>query len=283
MVTAEKADHGRDAAEPVSVAAVHVLVVDDNLANQKLALAMVARLGFTADAVSNGAEAVEVFRNNAKRYAAILMDCQMPVMDGYEATAAIRALERGHPRVPIIALTASAMGGAQERCLAAGMDDYVAKPIVMDELREVLRRWTRSAPQTAEADATAVPATGMPAEVFDAGRVAALRAIDVPGSPDVFKHFATMFLDGAMEQVGALDEALSDGDGERARRAAHTLRGGAATVGAQRLAELCGALEEQVVSGAPGAADTLALIRAELDHVRSSLGRLPSPGDDSDT
>jgi signal transduction histidine kinase/CheY-like chemotaxis protein len=116
-----------------------VLVVDDNAANQKVALRMVERLGYRGDVATTGAEAVNMLGKG--RYDAVLMDCQMPEMDGYEASRQIRHNERGGRRVPIIAMTADAVSGERERCLAAGMDDYVSKPVRLHVVAAVLERW----------------------------------------------------------------------------------------------------------------------------------------------
>jgi len=124
-----------------------VLAADDNAVNKKLITRLLEKAGYVADAVENGREAVEAMTR--VEYDAVLMDCQMPVMDGFEATTVIRAAESGRSRrVPIIALTASAMASDRERCLAAGMDDYLTKPIKPAELAEVLARWV---PQPVEA------------------------------------------------------------------------------------------------------------------------------------
>jgi CheY-like chemotaxis protein len=123
-----------------------ILVAEDNSVNQRVAVAILKRLGYNVRLASNGAEAIQAALSEP--HAAILMDCQMPEMDGYEATAAIRAFEGAAGRTPIIAMTANAMEGDRERCLAAGMNDYIAKPIRVDDLRAVLARWT--APQSSE-------------------------------------------------------------------------------------------------------------------------------------
>jgi two-component system sensor histidine kinase/response regulator len=117
----------------------HVLIAEDNLVNQKVARALVTRLGYLVDVVVNGAEAVRAVRE--RHYDAILMDCQMPDMDGYAATQAIRRMEIGVRETPIIAVTAHALEGDREKALAAGMDDYVPKPIQTAQLAEALRRW----------------------------------------------------------------------------------------------------------------------------------------------
>lgn len=121
----------------------HALVVEDNLVNQRVATALLTRLGFQTEAVSHGRAAVERVKENRTDYAVILMDCQMPVMDGYEATRAIREWESGNnrPQVPIIALTADALPGTETACREAGMNDYLAKPVRKENLRSVLSRW----------------------------------------------------------------------------------------------------------------------------------------------
>lgn len=113
-----------------------VLVAEDNQVNQKVVVALLKKLGLAAELVNNGLEAVEKYTTN--EYAAIFMDCQMPVMDGYEATRRIRALNR--PRVPIIALTAATASRDRQLALEAGMDDFVSKPIQFEELARILAR-----------------------------------------------------------------------------------------------------------------------------------------------
>jgi two-component system sensor histidine kinase/response regulator len=121
---------------------VRVLVVEDNAANLKLSVRMIERLGYRADVAGNGAEAVSILESMP--YDAVLMDCQMPELDGYEATKLIRKNETGGRRVPIIAMTAAALSGDRERCLAAGMDDYISKPIKLHVVAAVLERWLAS-------------------------------------------------------------------------------------------------------------------------------------------
>ncbi len=118
---------------------VRVLVAEDNPVNQRVAVRMLARLGISADVVANGLEAIESF--GRQPYALVLMDCQIPELDGFEATTRIRAGEGPDRRTPIIAMTAAAMKGDRDRCLAAGMDDYVSKPVLAENLQAVLARW----------------------------------------------------------------------------------------------------------------------------------------------
>jgi CheY-like chemotaxis protein len=128
--------NGDHAASPPTI-----LLVEDNLVNQKVALRQLQKLGYAVAVATNGREGVEMALRG--RYALLLMDCQMPEMDGYEATRAIRAAERDAGRyTPIVAMTANAMEGDREACLAAGMDDYLAKPLRMEDLGAMIGRWT---------------------------------------------------------------------------------------------------------------------------------------------
>jgi two-component system, sensor histidine kinase and response regulator len=122
------------------------LIVEDNAANLKVAVRMVERLGYRADVAGNGSEALNAL--GQVRYDAVLMDCQMPEMDGYEATREIRRGEHDGRHLPIIAMTASAMAGDRERCLAAGMDDYISKPVKLHIVAAVLERWLGEATVT---------------------------------------------------------------------------------------------------------------------------------------
>jgi two-component system sensor histidine kinase/response regulator len=136
---------------PLTGARPRVLVAEDNPVNQRVAVRMLELLGLGADLASDGREAVQCFARQT--YAAVLMDCQMPELDGFVASVRIRAREGAGHRTPIIAMTASAMRGDRERCLASGMDDYLAKPVTIDNLRAVLRRWLPLAGDLAPLDA----------------------------------------------------------------------------------------------------------------------------------
>jgi len=121
-----------------------VLVVEDNEVNQLVAVSMLTKLGYRSHVVASGGEAIEALSEDD--FAAVLMDCQMPGMDGYDATREIRRREGNRRRIPVIAMTAGAMNGDRERCLSAGMDDYITKPVRTEELGKVLQRWSGRLP-----------------------------------------------------------------------------------------------------------------------------------------
>jgi CheY-like chemotaxis protein len=127
--------------DPECLPDAHILLVEDNRVNQKVATGLLRRLGLEIELAENGVEALEKLKNDS--WDLVLMDCQMPEMDGYECTRLWREHEGDHParRLPIVAMTAAALSGDRQRCLSAGMDDYLTKPIRRDELSSILRRW----------------------------------------------------------------------------------------------------------------------------------------------
>lgn len=134
------------AATPKSAGECRVLVVEDNLVNQKVAMRMIQKLGYSVDVVADGRAAVDALEKEP--YDLVLMDCQMPVMDGYEATEEIRRREGDQKHTPIVALTAHAVASNRQRCLEIGMDDFVTKPVTTDQLRRVLENWINPTPVT---------------------------------------------------------------------------------------------------------------------------------------
>jgi len=228
--------------EPVAMPAIklrenaRVLVAEDNPVNQRVAALQLKRLGINADIVANGAEAVEALSRSD--YDLVLMDCQMPEMDGYEATEEMRRSETTMKHTPVIALTANALAGERERCLRAGMDDYLAKPVIESELARILARW--------------IPADERP--VLDPSVVAHLRSLD-DGSGTFLAEIATLFLQDTPPRVEAIRRALEQNDATRMADQAHALKSSAANVGATALRELCIEIEaigmRGNVAGAP--------------------------------
>ena len=256
-------------------ARAHLLLVEDNPVNQKVAARTLERLGYRVAVAQNGLEALEALAR--KPYAAVLMDVQMPEMDGYEATAEIRKREEtSGRRTPIIAMTANAMQGDREKALASGMDDYLSKPVRQEELSEVLGRWV---PQVDAADVARVPATEHGAARVPDGNVderpldpevlAVLREL---GDDELLKELVEMFLDDASTRLAALRGALDGGDAGSVEREAHTLKGSSGNMGAKKMAAICAELQEAGASGDhPRAAELLGRLDEEFGRVRPAI------------
>lgn len=213
-----------------------VLLVEDDVVNQEVETLMLERLGFEVDVVADGAEAVTAAA--AGGYAAILMDCQLPVLDGYQATIAIRGGEAPGARVPIIGLSVHT---DRQRCFEAGMDDHLAKPFALDALADALGR---AAPEAA-AGATA-PADS----VLDPVIVEQLRALARAGNADLLHKLQASFARDTPERLHALRAAVAAGDAEAVAFNVHTLKGGAANLGATELVAICERIERS--AGVPG-------------------------------
>nr|BFE73760.1 hypothetical protein GCM10020092_070610 [Actinoplanes digitatis] len=246
-----------------------VLLVEDNATNQIVAAGVLAHLGFEVDIAADGVQALD--RGADRTYLAVLMDCQMPRMDGYEATRRWREREEqaaapGEPpaRTPIIAMTAAALKEDRERCLAAGMDDYLSKPFEPDDLADALGRWLDQAePEPAE-----TPGPDLPADTI-AHRLADLRRY---AQPDTVTNLITTFLDEAPGQLAELDLAVAAGDADAVRFAAHSLKGAASNLGAGAMASVCEILEASALHhDLTGARDTLGRLHIEFADVRGRL------------
>ncbi|GAC1531280.1 MAG: hypothetical protein NVS3B12_07010 [Acidimicrobiales bacterium] len=268
--TADHLPAGVDAATTLG----RILVAEDNEVNQVVASRMLQSLGYLVDVVANGAEALDAVLTTT--YDAVFMDCQMPVMDGYRATEEIRRRQPAGRRTPVIALTAGAMNGDGERCLAAGMDDYVTKPVMRDALRETLSRWTQPSSQLASTPPEPDHFSGDDTAVLDARVVAELQQLGREGGE--IAEVIIIFTRRCAERFDELSRAIDAGDAETVTQVAHSLRGSAATFGANRVAMLCAALEaaagDTVLRSAPELIreleQELALVRVCLDEAFAS-------------
>ncbi|NJD88636.1 MAG: response regulator [Betaproteobacteria bacterium] len=248
-----------------------VLLAEDNPVNQAVAVGMLESLGLAVDLAANGLEAVDRFAHG--RYDAILVDCQMPEVDGYAATSEIRRREQAtNHRVPIVALTANALEGDREVCIAAGMDDYVAKPFSREQLLAVLSRWL-PAPGAAPAPAAQAAAPADPGEPpVNPRALDAIRALGGAGSQALVRKVILAFLDDAPPALARMHAAAQAQDAAELRRVAHGMKSASANVGAERLSRLCKALEAAGGSGrAEGNATLLEEADAELGRVVDAL------------
>jgi len=241
------------------LAGKRILVVDDHIVNQQIATRMLARLGCEAHVAANGQEAVALHQDH--RYDLILMDCDMPVMNGYQATAGIRAAENGARHTPVIGWTAIALQEERLRCLGAGMDDFLTKPLRPAALAEALLRWI---PQR-DAGMPAA-AANLPADELESMR-------DVFGAD--FRELATLFLHDSLRRLVSLRVAVAEGDCTLAGRIAHSFAGSAASIGANRLSSTCRSLEAAARAGSvTGAAAALQVLEREYDDARQRLQRM---------
>jgi len=257
-----------------------ILVAEDNEVNQEVTVAMLQALSCEVEAVENGQLAVERVENES--FDLVLMDCQMPTMDGFAATRAIRARERearegGREvrRVPIIALTAHAMRGDRQECLAMGMDDYLTKPFTKAELREVLERWLTGSGDTASRreESTGERATALPANSdFRFDPAALQRLANAAGGRELVSRVVDKYLSSSAGLMAVLRDAVAVSDPEALRTAAHTLKSSSAQVGAVRLSALCKELEAVGRSGSmEGAAALADEIAGELETICERL------------
>jgi CheY-like chemotaxis protein len=251
-----------------------LLVVEDNELNQEVAMELLTGAGLLVDLAENGAIALEKVQQT--QYDLVFMDMQMPIMDGIEATQAIRKLPQ-FAVLPIVAMTANAMAGDRERCLQAGMNDHLSKPIDPEALWAMLLRWIKAG----EGDGAVGSASDRQIQMPHAAgpvleRFAGIDGLDTAtglrqalGRSALYLSLLRKFIAGQQDFAVRFDSALAVGDRSSAQRDAHTLRGVAAQLGAMRLAELAGQLEQSVREDAPAA-----LLDAPRAEIKQCLGEL---------
>lgn len=227
-----------------------VLLVEDNEVNQLVAGAMLEHWQVEHAIAANGKEAVEKWREYKPDL--ILMDCQMPIMDGYEATRTIRAQEKKPQHIPIIALTANAMQGDREKCFSAGMDDYLTKPFKEDDMHNMLGMWLSKAAMqgnsTREVQAMAPTVAYMNKVV--------LRNLQQFLNEDKLHTLLSRYLSDSASIIQQLEGALTSSNQDEARRLAHSLKSTSANVGAMPLSELAKELEDLAREGQLGQIST---------------------------
>ncbi|HJQ30043.1 MAG TPA: response regulator [Rubrobacter sp.] len=248
-----------------------ILLAEDYLVNQMVAVGMLERSGYQVDTVNNGREAVEALSRTP--YKAILMDIQMPEMDGYAATAEIRRREGDSRHTPIIAMTANAMQGDRERVLAAGMDDYVAKPVRREDLDAVLERWVpppERRPFTQESAGD--PGATSVATVLDLSVLESRRGPQEEGVPNALVKIVELYIEDVPLRLEALRGAVEREEAQEVEETAHVLKGGSGYMGAVRMVELCANLEEMGASGdLSRAPELLDAIEAEFRRLHPAL------------
>lgn len=272
-------------AEEAEAAGQLILVAEDNLTNQDVIRRQLNMLGYAAEIFENGVEALEAYRR--KDYAILLSDCHMPEMDGFELTAEIRKSEAGRDvRLLIVAITANALQGEAERCIAAGMDDYLSKPLEVPKLEAALQKWMPAADgdgtddtAVAEIQEEALPAQDLvtegpePGEACQGAEAGTVAAVDPAALKSVFgddeetfKEILNDFVQPATDNVAEIMAAYEERSADGVSKAAHKLKSSSRAVGANELADLCAALE------AAGHADDWDVITTQTPKLPQSLG-----------
>ena len=265
---------------------IRVLLAEDNVVNQQVAVFMLQARGYQVDVAGNGIEALEALARTP--YALVLMDCQMPEVDGYEATAEIRRREGSARHTPIIALTAHALRGERDKCIAAGMDDYLSKPITPDVLYATIRRWlpgstARTEPEpadiplqvTAPVSQAVEPLASEEEPIINPAVFGNFQKLQEPGAPDIIAQLIDLYLNELPARLTAVQQAIERGDAARLAQAAHSLKGSSASIGAQRAARACLELEKLGKAGdLTEAADLFAQLEQECVRAREALGKV---------
>ena len=262
---------GDDALQPVEVLrGARVLLVEDNVINQEVAAEFLHALGLEVELADNGATAIQMARQH--RYDVVLMDMQMPVLDGLDATREIRKLP-GLDRLPILAMTANAMAGDRARCLAAGMNDHIAKPIDPGELASRLLRWVRPRSPGERSVVVPVPANGAPA-AWRLSCLAGIAGLDArqglcqsAGRETLYLSLLSRFVASQADAPARLRRALEASRPDEAERIAHTLKGVAAQIGAPGLSERAQQLEQALRERVP----QVDALQAEVAEALASL------------
>jgi CheY-like chemotaxis protein/HPt (histidine-containing phosphotransfer) domain-containing protein len=258
-----------------------LLLAEDDAVNKKVANAFLTRLGFGVEIVSNGIQAVEALK--MRDYDLVFMDCMMPVMGGFEATAVIRdpsSTVRNH-KVPVIAMTASSLNGDRDKCIAAGMNDYLSKPLDIRELQGILQKWLPS--DSSESMETLAGHNPIITEeyrnVFDVEKFVK-RTL---GDRKLSREVAIVFLNSGEEYVTSIRSAISCGDSSELRHQAHKLKGATANLSLSMLCETAGKIEDMAVSGEiDKAEDLLSEMELRYDQAADALRiLLISPGDEA--
>jgi CheY-like chemotaxis protein/HPt (histidine-containing phosphotransfer) domain-containing protein len=269
---------------------VRLLLAEDNKVNQRVALSQLKKLGFTADAVMNGAMILNAMQDKA--YDIILMDCQMPEMDGYEATRRIRqtSLSDQAPSPYIIALTANTLEGDRQRCLDSGMNDYLTKPIDMFHLEEVLDRALQhlnididKAPRPEPSSSTnSLTNTDSPMTdnaskanpTLDLSTIECLRQLKNDQDLNPLADLIELYIKDATPRLTLIEKAIEEQNSSQVTAATHSLKGSSNNMGAKKLAALCGTLESSAKSNdLKPAPELLNQIKSEFALVKEALQR----------
>jgi len=250
-----------------------ILLVEDNPVNQKLVRKQLEKIGFSVQVVDTGRKAVEEYIKNSKDYQLILMDCQMPVMDGFEATRIIRKTEiSSNHHIPIIAMTANTTQEDRKSCLSAGMDDYVSKPVNVETVTRILDRWLYTE-RLRTGNGSGSQSESMPQfKTIDEQIIQSIRSLQANGQPDLLTDLIDTYFKESAEALEFIEKAIETTDFNLLLLKSHDLNGGSRNMGAIALAELCRRLELQARNGALENANKIFQeIKQEYQQVKEAL------------
>jgi CheY-like chemotaxis protein/HPt (histidine-containing phosphotransfer) domain-containing protein len=237
-----------------------VLLAEDNLVNQDVARAMLAKLGLEVEIAHNGKEALELVSKHD--YDVILMDCQMPVMDGLEATSLIRKQLKNGVKLPIIAVTANASEEDRSQCLGAGMNDFLSKPYSLNQLRQILLSWLPKEKINTTDTESKIPDTSTSnSPVLNPIQLDQIRSLDTSGKNQLIHRILQAFLETTESYIQQIEQTLIHENAESLRQAAHALKSSSANIGAESLAKICKELE---VYGKTGELSRAKLLKESL-------------------
>ncbi len=271
MITRHSVEEEHNALDQYDFNGFKILLAEDNPINQKVAVSLVEKQGFEVVVAGNGQEAIDIFKQGT--FHAVLMDCQMPVKDGFEATAEIIEYEsQNKTKTPIIALTANAMESDREKCLAAGMVDFVPKPFSREVLLEVIKRWVNGDTNM----------TAPPDEIIKVQQPSATNAIDQitinqlkEDMGEDFGELIPVFIESTREIIDSLETSFVDNDTEVFMRHAHSLKSSSANLGGFNLSNLAASLEHHAKSGnLPDSVDFMIELRSEILRMENELAEI---------
>jgi CheY-like chemotaxis protein len=263
----------------MSITDFSVLLVDDNHTNQEMGRAMIEALGCRIDVASNGYEALD--RVECTRYDIIFMDCQMPLLDGLEATRLIRRQEKqqGRPRVVIVAMTGDSADEGRRRCLDAGMDDHLCKPFRMDDLSHIIEKWStdisilHSAACSEELDTNPVSSGNGAGNCLDRRSLDNIRSLG-PDGPRILSEIINIYLNDSPILLDRLNESFNASDAQGVAKAAHSLKSTSAGLGAAGLAAICKQVEDMARGNSiDGVNALISMIGSRYEEVKRALKR----------
>ena len=248
-----------------------LLVVEDNPINQQVARHQLEKMGYRVEIANDGIEALAMLERSD--YTLVLMDCHMPQMDGFETTARIRSRSDDKARLPIIAVTASGGAGEREKCLQAGMDDFLLKPFRKEELAETIARWLSSAAERGPVGPSRAASSATMDDLANG-----LKQLEEDYGPEMVMKIVEMFLPDAEVRLAQIDQAIKQEDPRALEQSAHGLKGGAANIGAKEMAQLCGQLETLGELGQIGEApELMKKLAASWTEVQSVITKYRGP------